>query len=447
MKTVFGIRTRAAVLIVLAANTTACDKLSELVGDRPQTPEVDAATSTGEAELAGQDAPEQAESPPLPTASAATEHTDKQPPPRTEQPVVAVSEFENLLVQLSELPDPKNASEAPVEQDNKTAWTHYKAKRWPQAAKFFARVAARSTEWKHPHNLACALAKAGQPDAAHIALQESLRRGGDTARASAKRDKDLTSLRAQPWFAQLIEPTGTNEQAAEPDQPDLNEDEQAPPNCPPGVKFDDQHYCWIDTLAEFVFEEVVFDTPIALELDPPKRPKNHWVTARGKIPRADIRTALGIRNASETHELWTMTQLMEVSWEHEDSPQQRDNRSAAFFWWPEAATPILVIPQKQRTGRARVEGLILAKQTDKGWQATNLATATPKQLDIGGNQLLKSGWMLRFDGLELLTLTEISYDQSEDPPTDPYFCRVRWEDGKLAQACTKTWKETGKDTL
>jgi hypothetical protein len=362
------------------------------------------------------------------------------PTPEPEPPAVApVSEFDDLLVRVSGLADPKHASDPTLEQDNKTAWTHYKAKHWSEAAQFFARVAARDPEWKHAHNLACASAKADRPDDARIALVESLRRGGDAAKASAKNDSDLAAVRALPWFAALVDPPATVAEE------ELDEDEQAPPNCPAGTKYEDEHYCWVDMLAEFVFEEVAFTTPVSLDLDVPTKPKNkRWKHVNGKIPWTALRTELGIQHTIESHGLSQTSELLEWSREVEGHPFE-DEETAPFFWWPEDNTPVLVLPHKQKAGTPgkRFVGVILARKTDAGWRAVNLAVATEQQLNQNSNFDFESGVVLRFDQLELFTLTQFTFDGSDEPASNRFLCRIRWEQGKLARACTDRWKDAG----
>jgi hypothetical protein len=361
--------------------------------------------------------------------------------PEPEQPAVApLSEFDELLVRVSGLADPKHASEATVEQDTKTAWTHYKAKQWSEAAQFFARVAARDPAWKHAHNLACASAQADRLDDARIALAESFRRGGDAAKASAKKDGDLAAVRELPWFAGLID------SPAEVEGEELDEEEQAPPNCPPGTTYEDEHYCWVDMLAEFVFEEVVFDTAVSLALEVPARPKSkRWAPVRGKIPWAELRAELGIQHTIESYSLSQTSELLEWSMEVEGHPFE-DEANVPFFWWPEDNTPVLVLPHLQKAGSPgkRFVGVVLARKSDSGWRAVNLAVATEKQLNQNSNLNFESGVVLRFDGLELFTLTQFTLDGADDEPaSNRFLCRIRWEQGKLARACTDRWKEAG----
>ena len=436
-------RSKLAVVLMLAG-LSACDKIPGFGGGEQAQADTPADKEVAPVE-------------PSPTPSTAdpaeNSATPESPIPEPPTPEPAVSEFDGLLVRVSGLADPRHATEPTVEQDTKTAWTHYKAKQWTEAAQFFARVAARDPEWKHAHNLACASAMAGKHDDARIALAESFERGGDAARASANKDSDLASVRALPWFAELVAAPSKPDQPATPDpianEDELDEDELPPPNCPPGTKFEDEHYCWHDTLAEWKFEEVVFATPVSLDIEIPERPKDkHWKLVRGKIPWKELRAELGIQHTIESDFVTEMPHLMEWSgmvWE--DALDDVEDAGKPYFWWPEDNTPILVLPNKQKLGSRRFEGVILARKTDAGWRAINLPVTKESQLSGSTNYTFESGVVLRFDGLELFTLTQFVYRDDGDAEIDQrsrFLCRIRWEQGKLARACTESWKETGK---
>jgi hypothetical protein len=92
----------------------------------------------------------------------------------------------------------------------------------------------------------------------------------------------------------------------------------------------------------------------------------------------------------------------------------------------------------------RFVGVSLARKSDSGWRAVNLAVATEAQLNQNSNLNFESGVVLRFDGLELFTLTQFTLDGADDEPaSNRFLCRIRWEQGKLARACTDRWKEAG----
>jgi hypothetical protein len=436
-----------AVLLVALVGLSGCDKLPGFGGGEKQAdaeeqaPSSDA-TATPPAETNAEQPSEQ------PTVQPAT----ATPEPEL-APVPTLSEFDGLLVRVSGLAEPRLATEASVEEDNKTAWTHYKAKQWTEAAQFFARVAARDPAWKHAHNLACASAKADRPDDARIALAESLTRGADEAKAAAKKDGDLATVRQLPWFAELLaKPADPKQPHAidERDERDEYEDDDdiPPPNCPPGAT--DEHYCWHDTLASFVFEELAFETSVSLSLDIPARPKDRrWKLVRTKIPWAQLRTELGIQHTIESAPLSAKPNLMEWSWMvWDDQLDSNADELTPYFWWPEDNTPILVLPNRQKISKRRLMGVILARKTDSGWRAINLPVTKPDQLTASTNSDFESGSVLRFDGLELFTLTQFVWHDSPGvysvDERSRFFCRIRWEQGKLSRACTESWQETGK---
>jgi hypothetical protein len=366
-------------------------------------------------------------------------------------PEAPVSELDALLVRLSELPQPATVASPTVAEDGAAAWKHYKAKEYPAAARYFARVAARDGAWKHAHNMACALAMAGKPDDVRIALAESIRRGNADAIALARKDADLATVRTLDWFEPLLANAGPSAIADARDE----DEEPLPANCPPGVTWDDEHYCVIDVVAPFPFADVVFDRPITLELEPPARPaKERWKTAKGKILTSQLRTELGIQHTTETQELSAAPHILG----EEVGPLEDGMDSKPFFWWPEDSTPILVIPHKQKLGKMRINAVILARKTDAGWRATNLEVViASKHEGHGGSSVLESGIGFRHDGLELFTLAQVTDENDRyfahpsitSPPPTPveptyrYLCRIRWEQGRLARACAEAWTETG----
>lgn len=71
-----------------------------------------------------------------------------------------------------------------------------KAEQLPRVAALFKRVAAlEPSAWKGPYNLACAHARAGAKDEARAALEEAIRRGGESVRKKLPRDRDLDRVR------------------------------------------------------------------------------------------------------------------------------------------------------------------------------------------------------------------------------------------------------------
>jgi hypothetical protein len=389
--------------------------------------------------------------PTKPTPTTVIAEPDSPSVDPTPPPLPAPSEFDELLVRLIGAPQPAAAGEPSVDEMNKAAWADYKAKRYPLAVAQFARVAARDPAWKHAHNMACAFALAGEVDDARVALAESIRRGGEAAKASAKKDSDLAAVRKLDWFAPLLAgestPTPTIAEAdaiAAADEGDEGEDEDdlTPANCPPGIDRDEIHHCFFDVLAPFSFVPVVFDKPITLDIAVPARPaKQRWKTASGKIPMKELRAELGIQHTTETYDLSRAPDVMTYSpddfadfpLDFVDTPLEDGADAKPFFWWPEDGTAILVIPHKQKLGKLRFNGAILARKTDAGWRATNLEVTLDEQEGWVHASVLESGLGFRFDGLELFTLTQVE-DQRR-------LCRIRWEQGALARACVTKWTE------
>lgn len=352
---------------------------------------------------------------------------------------IGSSEFDALLVRISKLEDPRGSTTA-LEEDNEVAWAHYKAKRFDAAAQYFARVAAREQAWKHAHNIACASALLGRHEDARIALGESLRRGGEEATRAARRDRDLASVRGSSWFEPLVSghaPDGTVEER------DDHSDPAPPPNCPPDVQsVNDQHHCWYDAVADWRFEEVEFDTPVDIPIhSTPARPaKRNWARVTNRIPWKEIRAKLDIQHTIESFPLTDAPHVM--NYQGEDTPLP-DDATTAFFWWPTDDTPVLVLPHRQKLGRLRFTGVILARQTDAGWRAVNLDVVTSEHDGWGGSAVLESGVGLRADGRELFTLTQIGDENEPGRVQERHLCRIRWKEGRIARACANAWRGTG----
>lgn len=418
--------------LVLIGSLAGCDKpiSDSKTGSADETKQASAPEAKGNEEAKG----DAAKVEPTPA------NADAPTPEPTPTPVPTPrSEFDDLLVRLSGLPEPAKAVEPSVEQDNKTGWAHYKANEHELAAQLFARVAARDPAWKHAHNIACALAKAGKPDDARIALAESFRRGGEAAKESAKKDSDLSAVRELPWFDALStgEPTPSEGTIADAGvaADEGEEDEPTPPaSCPRSGDISD-HWCWRDILGSFTFAEVVFDKPITLDIEVPKRPADRpWTPAKGKISMQDVRAELGVQHTTEAYGAHALPFIMEPE---EEGPLSEDGPDTKpFFWWPNDSTPVLVMLQRQKLGKMRFLGVILARKTDAGWRATNLEVVTSKLDPSSSNAELESAVAFRSDGLELFTLAQLAFDGE---PLDRYLCRIRWEQGKLARACVDKW--------
>lgn len=444
----------ASLLVALAG----CDRLSEAMSggsnERAQAKSDDAtepvdATKPGDAKSGDATEPDAAK----PVADAAKPVEPASPPTPAEPAAPPPSEFEGLLVRVSEVASPSTLTDPNVDAVNKGAWAHYKAGRHAEAAREFARVAARDSAWKHAHNLACASAKAGRLDDVRIALAESFVRGGDAAKASAKKDGDLAEARKQAWFDALLSgpvaPAPTGEDEYEPRHPwdegpgDVDpedwEDESPPlakdvpswaSTCPPQAP--DDHYCWHDLFGNFQYTAVVFDKPIPLELEVPARPsKQTWTPAKGKISMKDIRAALGIQHTIDSYAATDVPTLML----NESGPFEEDgSETKPFFWWPDPSTPVLVMVQKQKVGAMRFVGVILARKTESGWLATNLEVVSAAQDIAGSNMIIESTVAMRSDGLELLTLSQQTCCEDQAPDMRR-LCRISFEEGRLAQAC------------
>ncbi|HLT35833.1 MAG TPA: VCBS repeat-containing protein [Enhygromyxa sp.] len=108
------------------------------------------------------------------------------------------------------------ATAEPVEDPSATGWTHYKAKDYAAAIPYFAQASlAEPGPWKHPFNLACAAALAGDQQLARLGLSEAVSRDREATANKARRDADLATVRDQPWF----EPTLRGEPAVAPVAP------------------------------------------------------------------------------------------------------------------------------------------------------------------------------------------------------------------------------------
>ena len=378
-------------------------------------------------------------------------------PPPEPAPPPPESEFDALLVRVSGLPEPRRASEPSVDEVSKTAWAHYKARRYEGAAREFARLAARDSTWKPAHNLACASAKLGQLDDARVALAESFARGGEAAKASAKKDSDLVEVRAQPWFDALLtgaaKPSTPTLDPSDADDDDDDDDDDGddddepnwversswPPSCPPDLKSTDDHWCWTDVIATFTFAEVVFDKPITLDLEVPAMPASRpWAPAKGKISMKDVRAELGIAHTTEAADAYDVPEVM--AGDGLDPLEDEGFDTKPFFWWPDPSAPILVMLQRQKLGKMRFYGVILARKSAKGWQATNLEVVKASQDPSGSNADLESGIGFRVDGLELFTISQQAWSFDRDiPAAERWLCRIRWDQGKLVRGCVDQW--------
>ncbi len=119
---------------------------------------------------------------------------------------------------------------SPPGADAKAAWAHYEAGRFADAQRGFAALAlADPKPWKHPFNLACSAAKAGDNALARAGLVEAIRRGGTPAVDKARRDADLASVRTAAWF----EPVMRGEDPSPEPTPSVGPPVVATPTTPP----------------------------------------------------------------------------------------------------------------------------------------------------------------------------------------------------------------------
>lgn len=92
-----------------------------------------------------------------------------------------------------------------VEDPSATAWAHYKAKDYAAALPYFAQASvAEPSAWKHPYNLACAAALAGDTPLVELGLREAVARDRQASASKARRDADLASVRGEPWFEPIL---------------------------------------------------------------------------------------------------------------------------------------------------------------------------------------------------------------------------------------------------
>ncbi len=87
---------------------------------------------------------------------------------------------------------------------NTAGFLRHKAGKHAEAATLFLKATAADPD--HPlalHNLACAWAKAGDARV-RTALARAIGQAGDDARDKARRDKDLDTVRREPWFEELV---------------------------------------------------------------------------------------------------------------------------------------------------------------------------------------------------------------------------------------------------
>jgi hypothetical protein len=205
---------RGAVLIGLAFGfVLACDKpgANEQAKDAEAKPKPsdEAQPPAGEPSKADPSAPAADASKPAPEQPAADE-------PEPAKPTTPALTLESLANSVERSDDP-----------SATAWTHYKAKDYAAAIPYFAQATlAERDPWKHPYNLACAAAMAGNDDAARLGLEAAVARDREGVAAKARRDADLAAVRDKPWFEPTL--TGAATEGASQPEPSAPPSSAAP---------------------------------------------------------------------------------------------------------------------------------------------------------------------------------------------------------------------------
>ncbi|MFV8754704.1 FG-GAP repeat domain-containing protein [Nannocystaceae bacterium ST9] len=145
-------------------------------------------------------APTIADAPPASTSSATAPKLEPDPPSEPDPAAATPSSFATATAPLIAGATPSTAAEA-------SAWTHYRAKRYPEAQREFALASLHEpTNWKPPFNLACASALARDEAMTRVGLTEAIARNPEAAGKKARKDGDLEFYRSAAWFAALLQP-------------------------------------------------------------------------------------------------------------------------------------------------------------------------------------------------------------------------------------------------
>lgn len=177
------------------ASALACDKVQTGGGEAKEqdTPSAKPASASDDAEKAQ---PQQSET----SKPSGAEPSESEPASEpTVEPAPAKRTIESLAASVERAEDP-----------SASGWAHLKAKDYAAALPYFAQASlAEPTAWKHPYNLACAAALAGDHEAAQLGLAAAVARDREATASKARRDADLASVRDEPWFEPLLrgEPT------------------------------------------------------------------------------------------------------------------------------------------------------------------------------------------------------------------------------------------------
>ena len=277
--------------------------------------------------------------------------------------------------------------------------------------------------------------------------------GSDPVEASApaKAEQDAPPAPDPQPEPETPEPEPAKPKAAEPEpaEPEAAEAAEAAepesdgytgdPRC---AELDADDFCHHDPQGEFEFEALEFATSLDLALEVPPRPEGaRWLVVKDKLPAKEIRSALSIRRGTAAITLDHAPTFMDL--QPDDGPLGAPYESAVpkpFFWWPEDDAPILVIPLLRDSDSHTFKILVFARKTAAGWTAAKVSGATGDHYvsDIGSEQ---SAYAMRADGLELFLLTQTFLGSTfQDEPSDRNLCRLRWEQGALAKACTDEWR-------
>lgn len=175
-------------LCVLAlVSALACDKVESGGGEakKQDTPSEKPASEDDDAKV--QPRPSEPSEPAEPSESEPASEPSVDPAP-------AKRTIESLAASVERVEDP-----------SASGWAHLKAKDYATALPYFAQASlAEPSAWKHPYNLACAAALAGDHEAAQLGLAAAVARDREATANKARRDADLASVRDQPWFEPIL---------------------------------------------------------------------------------------------------------------------------------------------------------------------------------------------------------------------------------------------------
>ncbi len=430
-------------MLLAALATAACDDAKRGTPEdaepaEPSTPKPGTKPGTKPAD---DPAPAVSESPAPPTSKPSAPR-----PPVVQAPVAAPpaatpsSRFEERVAEMLRVRKTKVTA-----NPGKTAFAHYKAKRYREAVPLFGAAAvARPTEYKPAFNMACAAALLGDERTAEYALAEALRRDRPTVTAKARKDADLDAMRDTEWFDELL--AGNPHGGGVPDEGD--DAERGPrkaafartwfgSNCADLDIKTDNRRCWDEYLAgDFAFgAPLSLSTTLDIDLSPPAAgpvPKGRWRRVKEKVDIRGVAKTMGVRGGFG---------LDPVDCESPSDLIPFDDSCPFYrpgFWWPTDELVLLVIPHTQRRTPVTPRTLTLAQWDGAAWKAVTIDSILGDH-EIGGAWNLTSGLLLRPDGFEFWTWAAGNADDS-DPLELPYLCRIGWHDGALRQACALNWE-------